>query len=142
VPMCVSLLASTCKVFGLYVVFLSMRENSYGSVLIEAARDQRCTVLNVDTPLISSLIIQIVVSTGVYSIVRHPMYAGGLILYVAELLALGCPNTLNLIIIPVACIFWILTRLSSEEAHLRKNLEGYDQYCQKVNARLIPYIYQ
>src|ERR1700687_579358 len=82
VPLWISVLASICKLFGYYVIFLSMRENSYGSVHVEVAKNHR------------------VISTGVYSIVRHPIYAAVLIIRVAEPLALGSAYTLPVLIIP------------------------------------------
>ncbi len=78
---------------------------------------------------------QPVVSTGLYGIVRHPMYVGGLIVMAGMPLALGSYWGL-LTIIPGVAIF--AARIADEEKALRQELEGYDEYTQKVHYRLLP----
>lgn len=81
---------------------------------------------------------QTVVSTGLYGIVRHPMYAVTLLLFLSMPLVLGS-------VISFLCFlpypFLIAKRLLNEEAFLEKELPGYKEYKQKVKYRLIPGIW-
>lgn len=99
-----------------YVAFLAFRENSFAAATIEIAGDQR------------------VISTGVYGRIRHPMYAGGLVLFIGMPLALG--SYWGLLAFPLAlpALIW---RLLDEERFLTKNLPGYVAYCGRVRWRLI-----
>ncbi len=81
---------------------------------------------------------QTVVDTGLYGIVRHPMYAATLLLFLSIPLVLG-----SLVAFPVFLIypFIIARRIKGEEAFLEKELVGYAAYKQKVKYRLIPFIW-
>ena len=81
---------------------------------------------------------QTVVSTGPYAIVRHPMYAGALLVCVGAPLALG--SWWGLLITPFF-IGWFAWRLLHEEKYLGENLPGYTEYARKVRRRLVPYIW-
>jgi protein-S-isoprenylcysteine O-methyltransferase Ste14 len=105
---------------GLFVVFLVFRENSYASATIEVGKEQH------------------VISTGPYRLVRHPMYAGGLLLVFGAPLGLGSVWGLLFCIPMVAVIVW---RLIDEEKYLSKNLVGYIEYCARTRCRLMPWIY-
>ena len=97
-----------------------MRENAYLSRTIEVQDNQK------------------VIDTGLYSIVRHPMYAVTLWLFLAIPLVLGSWYAL----IPFA--FYpaiIVARLKDEEDLLTRELPGYEAYKQKVKYRLIPFVY-
>jgi protein-S-isoprenylcysteine O-methyltransferase Ste14 len=105
---------------GLLTVFLVFRENSYTSGIIEVAADQR------------------VVSTGPYRIVRHPMYAGALVLIFGMPLALG--STWGLVwCLPLVAA--IVVRLIDEERYLVRHLAGYAEYRERTRYRLIPGLY-
>lgn len=105
---------------GYLLIFLVFRQNSYASRIIEIDREQK------------------VISTGLYSIVRHPMYLGVMIMYIPTPLALGSYwGLIPMATLPVALAFRIL----SEEKVLCENLEGYKEYCLKTKYRLIPYIW-
>ena len=78
---------------------------------------------------------QKVISTGLYSVVRHPMYAGTLPLIVAIPLALGSYWALLLVIPLLPILAW---RLLDEERVLRRDLPGYADYCRHVRYRLVP----
>jgi protein-S-isoprenylcysteine O-methyltransferase Ste14 len=107
-------------VAGLVIVFFVFRENSYTSGIIEVAADQR------------------VIATGPYRIVRHPMYAGALLLILGMPLALGSRWGL------VACVPLVsalVARLIDEERYLVRNLDGYEAYRAQTRHRLIPGIY-
>jgi protein-S-isoprenylcysteine O-methyltransferase Ste14 len=120
VPVPLVILGDVLVVLGLYIVFLVFRENSYTSAIIEVGKDQD------------------VISTGPYHIVRHPMYAGALLMLFGLPVALGSSWGLLLCIPMVAVIIW---RLLDEEKFLSTNLAGYADYRAKTHYRLIPGIY-
>ncbi len=103
-----------------YVDFLVFKENPFSSATIEVAQDQR------------------VISTGPYAVVRHPMYGGGLLLFLGMPLALGSAYGLLAFVAALPALLW---RLSDEERLLVRNLPGYRDYCARVRWRLIPGIY-
>lgn len=81
---------------------------------------------------------QTVVDTGLYGIVRHPMYTATVLLFLSMPLAL---NSLISFIIMLVYIPIIVKRIKNEEEVLGKELRGYDEYKQKVKYRLIPFIW-
>ena len=120
VPVAVVLAGDGLVVIGLYIVFLVFRENSYTSGVIEVASDQR------------------VISTGPYRIVRHPMYAGALVMLLGMPLALGSAWGV-LVCLPLAAA--IIVRLIDEERYLARHLAGYAEYRERTRHRLIPGLY-
>jgi protein-S-isoprenylcysteine O-methyltransferase Ste14 len=120
VPAALSIVSDVLVALSLFAVFLVFRENSFTSAIIEVASEQR------------------VVSTGPYSVVRHPMYSGAMLLLIFTPLALGSwvglPFALPVILVIVA-------RLLSEEKFLAGNLPGYADYRRKVRWRLLPGIW-
>jgi protein-S-isoprenylcysteine O-methyltransferase Ste14 len=105
---------------GFLAVFIVYKENTFTSATIEVAAGQR------------------VISTGPYAIVRHPMYAGALLMLFATPIALGSWWGLTMFI-PMALV--IVLRLRDEEIFLQKSLPGYREYCGKVRFHLVPYIW-
>ena len=104
--------------YGLYAEV--MRENAYLSRTIQVQEGQK------------------VVDTGLYGIVRHPMYSATILLFLAMPLVLGSWYAL----IPMAFYpLIIVIRLLDEEKLLTRELPGYDAYKQKVKYRLIPFIW-
>jgi protein-S-isoprenylcysteine O-methyltransferase Ste14 len=99
---------------GFYFVF---RENTYGAATIRVEENQR------------------VVSTGPYAIIRHPMYAAGLILMLGIPLALGSWWGFLALAPGVPALVW---RILDEERLLKRELPGYAEYTQRVRFRLIP----
>lgn len=97
-----------------------MRENTYLSRTIEIQENQK------------------VVDTGLYGIVRHPMYSVTLLLFLSMPLVLGSVFSL---LIFLAYPFIIAKRIRNEEEFLEKELDGYIEYKQKVRYRLIPFIW-
>lgn len=97
-----------------------LRENSYLSRTIKVQENQT------------------VIDTGLYGIVRHPMYSATLLLFLSIPIILGSIFSL---IIFLAYPFIIAKRIKSEEALLEKELEGYIDYKDKVKYRLIPFIW-
>ena len=97
-----------------------MRENAYLSRTIEVQENQK------------------VIDTGLYGIVRHPMYAATLLMFIPMPLILGSFWGL----IPFAIYpFAIVARILNEEKVLISGLEGYAEYKNKVKYRLIPFIW-
>ena len=81
---------------------------------------------------------QKVVNTGLYSIVRHPMYSVTLVLFLAMPFVLGSLYSfLVFLVYPVL----IVKRICHEENLLKKELPGYPDYCKKVKYRLIPFVW-
>lgn len=103
----------------IFIIFV-FRENSYASTVIQIENEQQ------------------VITTGPYSIVRHPMYLGMVIMSLFMPLALGSYWAVipMLFIIPI-----IVFRINTEEELLLKELKGYKDYCKKIRYRLIPLIW-
>lgn len=115
-----AILGDTLVMFGLYLVFLVFKENSFASAVIEVGSDQKT------------------VSTGPYSVVRHPMYTGSLVMFAGMPLALGSLWGLSIIVPFSLLIVW---RLLDEERFLAGNLGGYSEYQHRVRYRLIPLVW-
>jgi protein-S-isoprenylcysteine O-methyltransferase Ste14 len=81
---------------------------------------------------------QKVISSGPYSVVRHPMYLGGVLFFIATPIALGSYAALPLFILTIPILVY---RTINEEKVLNKELEGYKEYCKKVKYRLVPGIW-
>ena len=97
-----------------------------------------------DNPFLSALVrIQIerkhaVVMTGVYGFIRHPMYLGGVLLFIFTPLLLG---SIYGVLAGIIISLLIAGRIIGEERFLIKELEGYSDYKKKVKFRLIPLIW-
>ena len=104
--------------YGLYAEV--MRENAYLSRTIEVQGDQK------------------IVDTGLYGIVRHPMYFATTLLFLSFPLVLG--SGIGFVIF-LAQPFLLVKRIRNEEEVLEKGLEGYAEYKKKVKYRLIPFIW-
>jgi protein-S-isoprenylcysteine O-methyltransferase Ste14 len=104
-------------VLGFVIVSLVFRENTFTSATIEVASHQR------------------VIDTGPYAWVRHPMYAGALVMLIGVPLALGSYVGLLTIVPMIGIIVW---RLLEEEKLLAVELDGYEAYRRKIRFRLIP----
>ena len=119
-PTAVPIIASIIFLIGYILYAEVLRENSYLSRTIEVQENQK------------------VVDTGLYGIVRHPMYMTTLILFFSMPFVLG---SIISFIIMLAYIPIINKRMKNEEKFLIVNLAGYHDYMQKVKYRVIPYIW-
>jgi protein-S-isoprenylcysteine O-methyltransferase Ste14 len=117
IPLYAVVISNVVIVLGFLIIFFVFRESSYTSAIIEVSDEQQ------------------VISAGLYSIVRHPMYVGELLIYLSTPIALGSLWAL-LFFFPLAVI--IVLRLLDEEKFLCEHLPGYREYCQKTRYRLIP----
>lgn len=104
--------------YALYAQVL--RENAFLSRTIEIQENQH------------------VVDTGLYGVVRHPMYSASILLFLSMPLILRSLVSLAIFAVYPAII---VKRIRSEEAFLRENLEGYAQYQQRVRWRLMPFLW-
>ena len=102
------------------IFFIVLKQNSYAASTIRVEADQP------------------VVSTGLYAIVRHPLYSGALLLMLVTPLALGSYWTLLVAFALIPVLMW---RLLDEEHFLKQNLPGYADYCRATRFRLIPLIW-
>ena len=97
-----------------------LRENTYLSRTVEVQENQK------------------VVDTGLYGIVRHPMYAATVFLFLSMPLVLGSPASFLVMLgyLPI-----LAKRVRNEEQVLKEGLEGYSEYMERVRYRIIPFIW-
>lgn len=119
VPMIVVISGYLLFVLGYLIMHIVMRVNSFAASTIEIAEKQK------------------VISTGPYSLVRHPMYFGGILFFIAIPLTLGSWFALIFAVLSIPILIW---RIFDEEKMLKEELDGYAEYCQKVKYRLIPWL--
>ena len=119
-PLWISYVAAAIFLMG-YLLFAEvLHENAYLSRTVEIQENQK------------------VIDTGLYAIVRHPMYMSTLILFLAMPLMLGSPLSfiIMLLYIPI-----IGVRMKNEEKVLEEGLEGYTEYKNRVRYRVVPFIW-
>jgi protein-S-isoprenylcysteine O-methyltransferase Ste14 len=120
VPPAISVIGDMLVALGLGIAMLVVIQNSYASANITVEAGQE------------------LVSTGLYGLVRHPMYLGNVVLMVGIPLALGSYWGL-LFLIPGLAV--LAVRIVDEEKVLTQDLAGYPDYAQKVHYRLLPYVW-
>jgi protein-S-isoprenylcysteine O-methyltransferase Ste14 len=120
VPPVLVILSDLLVAMGFVAMFQVFKENRFASSIIEVNRNQS------------------VISTGPYRIIRHPMYAGALLMQVFTPLALGSYWALLSFPLMFSAAAW---RLVNEEKFLTKHLPGYDEYRRKTCYRLIPFVW-
>jgi protein-S-isoprenylcysteine O-methyltransferase Ste14 len=120
IPVLLTILSAFIMICGFIMLFLVTLQNSYASRIIEIQEEQ------------------ILIDTGFYSKVRHPMYLAFSIIFLVTPIMLGSYYAL----IPISLIpLLIAMRIGNEEKLLQKSLKGYDLYMKKVKYRLIPFIW-
>ena len=120
VPLALVVSGDVLAIVGFAILYQVYRQNTFASATVEVSEGQR------------------VISTGLYGLVRHPMYSGGLILIFATPIALGSWWGLISALLLVVGITW---RIAAEERLLVAELPGYAAYRQTVRFRLIPRIW-
>lgn len=119
-PVWVVITASLLFLIGYMLYAEVLRENAYLSRTVEVQDDQQ------------------LIDTGLYSVVRHPMYTATLLMFLSMPLILGSWWVLLIFFIyPIL----IIKRIQNEEQVLREGLKGYNDYQQRVRWRLIPYVW-
>lgn len=119
-PLYMVIIGNAFVAAGFYIIFFTFNANSFASSSIQIEDEQK------------------LISTGPYKLVRHPMYFGSLFIYIFSPLALGSYWAL---LFGAGVIISMIIRLLDEEKFLIENLQGYKEYRQKVNYRLIPYVW-
>ncbi|MEI9427500.1 methyltransferase family protein [Mesorhizobium sp. Cs1299R1N3] len=122
VPVWVQVIGAAVVLLSIWICYLTMVENSFAApvVKIQEERGQR------------------VITTGPYSYVRHPMYAGAILFFAGTALLLGSWWGLALVLVFVVLL---AIRTFIEEKTLRTGLRGYDDYADEVRYRLIPLVW-
>jgi protein-S-isoprenylcysteine O-methyltransferase Ste14 len=120
VPAAVSVVGDVLVAVGLLIAMITTIQNGYAAANINVESDQT------------------VVSTGGYSVVRHPMYFGNIVLMIGIPLALGSYWGLLFVI---GGLVVLVTRILDEEKVLTQRLAGYIDYAQRVRFRLVPYVW-
>jgi protein-S-isoprenylcysteine O-methyltransferase Ste14 len=120
VPASISLVGDVLVAVGLGVAMFVVIQNSYAAVNVTVESGQQ------------------LVSTGLYGLVRHPMYTGNVILMLGVPLALG--SYWGLVVVVPGLIVLAL-RILDEEDLLEHELSGYREYTQRVHYRLVPYVW-
>jgi protein-S-isoprenylcysteine O-methyltransferase Ste14 len=121
-PLWLKAIGTVLLVLSILLVFEALRENTFAAPVVKMQKERGQTV----------------VSTGMYGVVRHPMYAGALLLFVAGPLLLGSVWGL---IVSLILIVTIAVRSIGEEAMLKQELEGYSDYMRRVKWRMIPFVF-
>jgi protein-S-isoprenylcysteine O-methyltransferase Ste14 len=116
-PWYASVLGDVFIAVSFYIFFLVSKENTYAAGSVRVEHGQK------------------VISTGVYGIVRHPMYFGALCLFVGTPVALGSLWSLLLVPLFLPILYF---RITNEEKVLKRDLRGYEEYTHNVRYRLIP----
>ena len=119
-PKSISLICAVVFLIGYLLYAEVIRENTYLSRTIEVKENQK------------------VIDTGLYSLVRHPMYSATLLLFLSMPLVLGSVYSF---LIFLSYPFIIAKRIKYEEEFLEENLNGYSEYKKKVKYRLIPFVW-
>lgn len=120
VPVGVEAIGNVLFALGLLTIFFVFKQNTYASAIIEIAAEQK------------------IIDTGLYGMVRHPMYSGGALMLIGVPLALGSWWGLLGIVPSTLVLMW---RIVEEEKVLIKSLPGYADYRQRVKYRLLPFIW-
>jgi protein-S-isoprenylcysteine O-methyltransferase Ste14 len=121
-PFWLRAIGALLQIVATYLVFAAMRENTFAAPVVKMQKERG----------------QKVISSGLYGIVRHPMYAGATLLFISAPLLLGSLYGLALALL---LIVTIAARALGEEAMLKQELEGYSDYMRKVKWRMIPYVF-
>jgi protein-S-isoprenylcysteine O-methyltransferase Ste14 len=120
VPPAISVIGDVLVAIGLGLAMLVIIQNGYAAANVTVESEQT------------------VVSTGLYGLVRHPMYTGNVVLMIGVPLALGSYWGLVFVI---PGLIGLALRIRDEEGLLERELRGYREYEQRVHYRLVPYVW-
>jgi protein-S-isoprenylcysteine O-methyltransferase Ste14 len=120
VPLSIVLAGQGLAVAGYWLVFWTLKSNSFASSTIQVEAGQK------------------VIEHGPYAIVRHPMYLGMALMGLGTPLALGSYVALPVFALVVPLLIY---RLVHEERKLKRELEGYADYCERTRFRIVPYVW-
>jgi protein-S-isoprenylcysteine O-methyltransferase Ste14 len=115
-----SIAADIVVAVSFFIIFQVFRENTFTDATVKVSKNQK------------------VIQIGWYSLVRHPMYFGAMILFFATPIALGSYWAL---IFSVVLTVTMIIRLIEEEKYLLVNLKGYKEYTHKVKKHLVPFVW-
>jgi protein-S-isoprenylcysteine O-methyltransferase Ste14 len=118
----VSSIGMVLAIAGWWIISLAFRENAFAAAIVKPQEERG----------------QKVVDTGVYGIVRHPLYSGVVLVIIGIALWLQSYAAALLSVIPIIVI---ALRIMVEEDFLRRRLRGYNDYAKRVERRLIPLIW-
>jgi len=121
-PLWLKVAGCVALAWSAFLFIRSSTDNTYLSPLVRIQEDRQ----------------QRVVSAGVYGFIRHPMYLGGILMFLGAPLLLGSGYGL---LAGLALTVLLMARIIGEEAVLAKELTGYREYMQKVRFRLIPLVW-
>ncbi|MDO8873411.1 MAG: isoprenylcysteine carboxylmethyltransferase family protein [Methanoregula sp.] len=121
-PLWLNILGGAGLAGSFFLFFRSYKDNTFLSPLVRIQEDRE----------------QRVVSTGVYGFVRHPMYLGGILMFVGAPLLL---DSFYGVLAGLALAVLLMARITGEEKMLGRDLEGYREYQQHVRYRLIPFLW-
>jgi protein-S-isoprenylcysteine O-methyltransferase Ste14 len=121
-PFWVKATGTVLLVLASVIVFEALKENTFAAPVVKMQKERG----------------QHVISTGLYGIVRHPMYTGAVLMFIAGPLLLGSVFGL---IMGLVLIVTIAVRSIGEETMLKQELEGYSDYMKKVKWRMIPFVF-
>jgi len=107
---------------GSYIMFRGITDNTFASQMVRIQTERG----------------QHVIDTGVYGFVRHPMYLGGSLTFIGGALLLG---SISGLLLGLAILGLMVVRIFGEEKLLARDLEGYNEYLQKVRYRLVPHVW-
>jgi protein-S-isoprenylcysteine O-methyltransferase Ste14 len=109
-------------ILGWWMMTLALRENAFAAPVVKYQEERH----------------QKVIDTGVYSVVRHPMYVGAVLLMIGMPLWLESDAGVVFAALPIATL---AARILIEERFLKRELAGYEDYTKKVRYRLIPFVW-
>jgi len=120
VPVWLALLAALLVVLSYLFLLYTLWTNRFAARVVDVEEGQRA------------------ITTGPYAVVRHPMYLSIIVLFVSTSVSLGSYwGMLPGLLLPIV----LVARIDREEALLREELDGYEEYCSKVRYRMIPFVW-
>ena len=121
-PLWARIAGAVLLILAMLLLFEALRENTFAAPVVKMQKERG----------------QRVISSGMYGIIRHPMYAGAVLLFISAPLLLGSVYGFA---IGFVLIVTIAARSVGEEAMLKQELEGYSDYMNKVKWRIIPFVF-